>query len=107
LPRTIGQLDLAQARTYAELAVCELERDGELLRFAPGAVERGWERVTKLLRDGETAAIDLVNAYREAIIAVANALLERESLTREEVAAIVADHPLCLKRRRTPRPRGR
>jgi len=49
--------------------------------------------VTRLLQDAEHANMQLLTAHRSALLALAQALVERGTLTGEEVDALINDNP--------------
>jgi hypothetical protein len=82
--------DVDGARRIAAFSICTLTRreDGNL-EATSEELERNADRLQALWKRGVDAAAQLVDAHHPAIKRVAALLLERTSLTGDEVAAIV------------------
>jgi ATP-dependent Zn protease len=81
--------DRESARMIATIAVCEaVHRDGRV-GITPEEQERNQDRIGKFLKEACEEVGNFVHQNTQTIVEVANALIERESLTGDEVAAIV------------------
>jgi cell division protease FtsH len=81
--------DREAAWMIATIAVCEPVHRDDRIGIAPGERERNRDRIDKFMEDACEEARNFVNSNTRTILGVATALLERKSLTGEEVAAIV------------------
>jgi len=87
--------DLMQATARAERMVCDWGMSGTLAhvkrdRLMGEDAHEIRERVEALLQEAMTEARRLVSEKREVLDAIAEALIERETLDRDELAAIIA-----------------
>jgi cell division protease FtsH len=92
--------DLMQATARAERMVCEWGMSGTLThikrdRLMGEDAQDIRERVEALLQEAMTKARELVTEQRACLDALAVALIERETLDRDEVASIVAAHSVA------------
>ena len=89
------QGDLGWASNLAAMSLLEpftIPRGGQF-RLDPEACKRVEPQVRQMMANAADKAAEIVNAHKDAIAMVAHALLERTSLTGEEVAEIMASNP--------------
>jgi ATP-dependent Zn protease len=97
--------DLAAATGLAAQLVGAMGAGGSRLSLQAAAVAGAGNLVAKVLADdaaraaaeslvaeAETAARQLVGTHRDALVALAAALIERDELSGAEVRAVLADH---------------
>lgn len=81
--------DGAMVLRYATGAVCTPVREGGQIVFRGEEVQRNINRIEALMEKGRKRAEHFVASHRQAITAVATALLEKQILASEEVHELV------------------
>jgi hypothetical protein len=93
LSTTACDNDMKAVQKLAAVALCESTIEGNRVVIKPGDVERNRERIGALVGKAAEAAEMLVSRYWNAILVTAAILVKYKSLTRADVAEIIAANP--------------
>jgi hypothetical protein len=85
---------LTQMKSYAVAAVCEPETtEGGLATFSGEDQLKHRAQITAVMEDASSMAAGVVRVYRSAVDEIARLLVEKKSLSAQEVGDIVTAHP--------------